>query len=99
MQICFVMLIFYCSGPKFQGTVPLPLEVESQGSHETISSVSDFIQVNQSSVQFDSEHLHGKHTKENQTLVTFLTTDMLPGLFPRVQNREHIQIFSGMLWI
>ena len=28
----------------------------------------------------DSGRLHGKHAKENQTLLTFLTTDNLSGL-------------------
>ena len=47
----------------------------------------------------DSERLHGRHAKENQTLVTFFTTGNLSGL-PCLQecaNKERIDISSALL--
>ena len=47
----------------------------------------------------DSERSHGRHAKENQPLVTFLTTGNLSGL-PCLQecaNTEHIKISSALL--
>ena len=53
-------------------------------ARQQIRSVSQFIQV---SLKFilvkispDSERLNGRHTKENQTLVTFFTAGNLSGL-------------------
>ena len=41
----------------------------------------------------DPGRLHGKHTKENQTLFTFLTTENLSGLpCSHGANMERIQI-------
>ena len=47
----------------------------------------------------DSERLHGKHAKENRTLVTFFTAGNLSGLLclHECANTERINISSAIL--